>query len=40
MTEEDAARQAGIARGDVELTAGAFSAQAEYRSGSRKKAAL
>lgn len=29
---EDAARQAGIARGDVELTAGAFSAHAEYRS--------
>jgi serine/threonine-protein kinase HipA len=30
---EDAARQAGIARGDVELTAGAFSAHAQYRSG-------
>ncbi len=29
---EDVAKQAGIARGDVELTAGAFSAQAEYRS--------
>lgn len=29
---EAAARQAGIARGDVELTAGAFSAYAEYRS--------
>jgi serine/threonine-protein kinase HipA len=29
---EDAARQAGIARGDVELTAGALSAHAEYRS--------
>lgn len=28
---EAAARQAGIARGDVELTAGAFSAHAEYR---------
>jgi serine/threonine-protein kinase HipA len=28
---ETAARQAGIARGDVELTAGAFSAHAEYR---------
>jgi serine/threonine-protein kinase HipA len=32
---EDAARQAGIARGDVELTAGAFSAHAEYRSAAR-----
>lgn len=29
---ENLARQAGIARGDVELTAGAFSAHAEYRS--------
>ncbi len=29
---EDAARQAGIARGDVELTAGALSAHKEYRS--------
>ena len=28
---QDAARTAGIARGDVELTAGAFSAHAEYR---------
>jgi len=28
---EDLARTAGIARGDVELTAGAFSAHAEYR---------
>jgi serine/threonine-protein kinase HipA len=28
---QDAARKAGIARGDVELTAGAFSAHSEYR---------
>ncbi len=28
---EDAARKAGISRGDVELTAGAFSAHSEYR---------
>jgi serine/threonine-protein kinase HipA len=32
---ENLARQAGIARGDVELTVGAFSAHAEYRSASR-----
>lgn len=32
---EDAARQAGIARGDVDLTAGAFSAHMEYRSAGR-----
>lgn len=32
---EDLARQAGIARGDVELTVGAFSAHAEYRSATR-----
>ena len=32
---EDAARQAGIARADVELTAGALSAHAEYRSATR-----
>lgn len=31
---QDAAKQAGIARGDVELTASAFSAHAEYRAGS------
>jgi serine/threonine-protein kinase HipA len=31
---EGAARRAGIARGDVALTAGAFSAHAQYRSGS------
>mgnify|MGYP003383240923 CR=1 FL=1 len=37
---EDAARHAGIARGDVELTAGAFSAHAEYRSGTRQRAAV
>ncbi|MCU0930583.1 MAG: type II toxin-antitoxin system HipA family toxin [Serpentinimonas sp.] len=32
---ESLARQVGIARGDVELTAGAFSAHAEYRSAAR-----
>lgn len=32
---ENLARQAGIARGDVELTAGAFSAHVEYRSAAR-----
>jgi len=32
---ESLARQAGIARGDVELTVGAFSAHAEYRSAAR-----
>ncbi len=32
---ENLARQAGIARGDVELTVGAFSAHAEYRSAAR-----
>lgn len=32
---ESLARQAGIARGDVELTVGAFSAHAEYRSAVR-----
>lgn len=32
---ENLARQAGIARGDVELTVGAFSAHAEYRSAVR-----
>lgn len=32
---EDAARRAGIARGDVDLTAGAFSAHSEYRSAGR-----
>jgi len=32
---ESRARQAGIARGDVELTAGAFSAHAQYRSAAR-----
>jgi serine/threonine-protein kinase HipA len=37
---QDAARQAGIARGDVELTGSAFSAHTEYRSGSGKKAGL
>jgi len=31
---EDAAKQSGIARADVALTASAFSAHAEYRSGS------
>lgn len=33
---EGAARQAGIAGADVELTAGAFSAHAEYRAGKRQ----
>ncbi len=32
---ESLARQAGIARGDVELTVGAFSAHAQYRSAAR-----
>jgi len=32
---EDAARQAGIARGDVALTAGAFAAHAQYRAAGR-----
>ena len=32
---ENQARQAGIARGDVELTVGAFSAHAEYRAAAR-----
>ncbi|MDP3619521.1 MAG: HipA domain-containing protein [Ramlibacter sp.] len=32
---EAAARQAGIGRGDVQLTAGAFSAHAEFRSAAR-----
>ena len=32
---QDAGRRAGIARGDIELTAAAFSAHADYRSGAR-----
>lgn len=32
---QDAARKVGLARGDIELTAGAFSAHSEYRAGAR-----
>jgi serine/threonine-protein kinase HipA len=37
---QDAARRAGIARGDIELTAAAFSAHSDYRSGNARTQGL